>query len=46
MSLTELAYDNGYFDQSHFIHDFRSMTGLTPKQFFNECDKPVSDFFE
>ena len=32
-SLTEHAYRNGYFDQSHFIHDFKSYTGYTPKEF-------------
>jgi AraC-like DNA-binding protein len=34
-SMSQLAFDNGYFDQSHFIHDFKSLTGLTPKAFFN-----------
>jgi AraC-like DNA-binding protein len=34
LSLTEHAYKNGYFDQSHFIHDFKSYTGYTPKEFF------------
>jgi AraC-like DNA-binding protein len=33
LSLTEQAYNNGYFDQSHFIHDFKSYTGYTPKEF-------------
>ena len=33
-SLTEAAYDAGYFDQSHFIKDFRLFTGQTPKDFF------------
>ena len=28
--LTSIAYDCGYFDQSHFIREFRSFTGLTP----------------
>lgn len=46
ISLTNLAYENGYYDQSHFIHDFRTMTGLTPKQFFDDCETPVSDFFQ
>lgn len=31
--LTERAYKNGYFDQSHFIHDFKTYSGYTPKEF-------------
>jgi AraC-like DNA-binding protein len=34
-SMFQLAFDNGYYDQSHFIHDFKSLTGFTPKAFFN-----------
>jgi AraC-like DNA-binding protein len=29
-SLTSIAYDCGYFDQSHFIREFKSFTGCTP----------------
>jgi AraC-like DNA-binding protein len=32
-SLTAVAYASGYFDQSHFIRDFKSLTGLTPSQY-------------
>jgi AraC-like DNA-binding protein len=28
--LTAIAYDCGYFDQSHFIREFKSFTGITP----------------
>ena len=28
--LTAIAYDCGYFDQSHFIREFKSFTGSTP----------------
>lgn len=31
--LTERAYNYGYFDQSHFIHDFKTFSGYTPKEF-------------
>lgn len=34
INLTEYAYRNGYFDQSHFIRDFKSFSGYTPKEFF------------
>lgn len=29
-SLTDTALAAGYFDQSHFIHDFKAVTGFTP----------------
>src|SRR5258708_40019337 len=31
--LTSIAYDCGYFDQSHFIRDFKSFTGITPSAY-------------
>jgi AraC-like DNA-binding protein len=33
LTLTQLAYDAGYFDQSHLIREFRAFTGLTPRDF-------------
>ncbi len=30
---TSIAYDCGYFDQSHFIRDFKSFTGITPSAY-------------
>jgi AraC-like DNA-binding protein len=33
-SMFQLAFDNGYYDHAHFIHDFKSFTGLSPKEFF------------
>jgi AraC-like DNA-binding protein len=33
-SLTHTAYSAGYFDQAHFIKDFRSFTGQAPLEFF------------
>ncbi|MXV52376.1 helix-turn-helix domain-containing protein [Pedobacter sp. HMF7647] len=34
-SLTEIAYDCGYYDQSHFIHDFKKFSGHNPNHYFN-----------
>lgn len=33
LRLTELAIDMGYYDQAHFIRDFRQFAGLSPKAF-------------
>jgi len=33
-NLTETALSAGYFDQAHFIKDFRIFTGQTPHEFF------------
>jgi len=35
-NLTELGLDAGYFDQAHFIKDFKSFTGETPEQFLKK----------
>ena len=32
-SLTSICYDCDYYDQSHFIKDFRQFAGTTPKHF-------------
>jgi AraC-like DNA-binding protein len=34
-SMTDIAYQCGYYDQSHFIHDFRQFSGFHPKQYFS-----------
>lgn len=36
INLTEYAYRNGYFDQAHFIKDFKTYSGYTPKEFFTK----------
>ncbi len=33
--LTDVAYDTGYADQSHFIRSFRQFSGFAPKDFLN-----------
>jgi len=32
--LITLAFDSGYYDQSHFIKDFKKFSGYTPNRFF------------
>ncbi len=44
-SLTELAYRCGYYDQSHMINHFRELSGITPGQYFTDCETPYSDYF-
>ena len=43
--LTQMAYDNGYFDQAHFVKDFKILSGYTPREFLSlgPCQ---SDYFE
>lgn len=36
ISLTELCYQYNYFDQSHFIKDFKQVCGVTPTIFFSD----------
>lgn len=38
-SLTDLAHENEYFDQAHFIKEFKEFTGLTPKDFYGDSLK-------
>lgn len=42
---TSIAYDCGYFDQSHFIRDFKSFTGVTPSAYL-ENKFPVNQVFQ
>lgn len=45
INLTDLTYNCGYYDQSHMINDFQKLAGMTPKQYFNDCE-PYSDYFQ
>ena len=38
---TDIAQQSGFFDQSHFIHDFNELCGTTPNNFL----KNMSDFY-
>lgn len=44
VNFTELAYACGYYDQPHFIHEFKAFTGFTPTELFKSC-QPYSDYF-
>lgn len=43
-NLASLAVEHGYFDQAHFIKDFKEFTGMTPKQFYADSLKMSSLF--
>jgi AraC-like DNA-binding protein len=39
LNMTQLAFEAGYYDQSHFIREFRTLSGYSPKEFFElECE--------
>ncbi|KMQ65143.1 AraC family transcriptional regulator [Chryseobacterium angstadtii] len=44
-SFTDLAHETAYYDQAHFIKDFKDFTGLTPKEFYGENLKMSSLFY-
>ena len=45
LNLTELTYKCGYYDQSHMSNDFFKISGMTPSQYFADCE-PYSDYFQ
>ncbi len=36
--LSDIAYENGFSDQSHFIRTFKEFTGVTPKLYLSEFE--------
>ena len=36
-NLSDIAFENGYADQSHYIRAFREFTNFTPKEYLNLC---------
>ena len=44
-SLTNIAYDSEYYDQAHFIKDFKEFTGVKPKAFLAHEEMLLSSVF-
>jgi AraC-like DNA-binding protein len=42
-NLTEITYEEGYYDQSYFIKEFRKLTNHNPKDFFKFTSKVDGD---
>lgn len=43
-TFTNVAHEGGFYDQAHFIRDFKEFTGLNPKQYFSENLEMVKFF--
>ena len=41
--LVDIAYDYGYYDPSHFTHDFQKFSNHNPKEYFKEKTKLATD---
>lgn len=44
MSFAQVAYECGFFDQSHMIKEFKIFSGYTPAEYLSAC-APYSDYF-
>jgi len=44
-SLTSIAHEGEYYDQAHFIKDFKEFTGMSPKNFYADNLKMSSLFY-
>jgi AraC-like DNA-binding protein len=45
-NITRLAYEFGYYDQSHLIRDFKTKTGITPGKYFAAKDTLALNFIQ
>lgn len=44
-SLTQIAYESEYYDQAHFVKDFKEFTGTSPKEFLDDKQTALSALF-
>ncbi|MEO9802519.1 MAG: helix-turn-helix domain-containing protein [Reichenbachiella sp.] len=44
-SLTHIAYESGYYDQAHFIKDFKEFTKTNPSEFLENENMALSTIF-
>ena len=43
--LTKIAYESEYYDQAHFIKDFKEFTGTNPKRYLDDKKMILSSLF-
>lgn len=44
-TLSQIAYESEYYDQAHFIKDFKEFTGINPKEFLSDEKMALSSLF-
>ncbi len=44
ISLSQLSFECGCYDQPHLVKEFKTFSGYTPREYISVCD-PYSDYF-
>jgi len=44
-NLTNITYESEYFNQAHFIKDFKGLTYINPKEFLGNENRALSSLF-
>jgi len=44
--LSSLAQDSGFYDEAHFIHDFKSICGVTPMKYLSNMSSFYNEIFK
>ncbi|WP_159466885.1 helix-turn-helix transcriptional regulator [Dyadobacter sp. 3J3] len=45
-SLTDLAYECGFFDQAHLIREMKNISGITPSQYVSQTNLLAANFLQ